>query len=86
MKKEYLRTVKRYIKEIDNNYTNMYRNTFFEKLEKEIIPSLSKLDLKLDKEEKDFNNFLILSLKYLKTDREIELLIINTNKMLRGDI
>ncbi|MGL5458182.1 MAG: hypothetical protein ACRDBY_01045 [Cetobacterium sp.] len=81
LNKRYIRTIRNYIAEIEGDFINLYKPTFIQKLNKDIIPSLLSLNKKLKQFELEkelrFNNIIINCLNSLNEYTNIEIIINN---------
>ncbi|MGL5796797.1 MAG: hypothetical protein ACRCYT_01200 [Cetobacterium sp.] len=56
---KYIKTIKKYIIEIDNDFCNLEQENFNNKIINTIVPSLKKLNLKISGTEKKYNDCII---------------------------
>lgn len=81
MNKKYIKTIRLYIAEIEGDFINMYKPSFIQKLNKDIIPSLLSLNKKLKQFELEkelrFNNIIINCLNSINEYTNIEITINN---------
>ena len=84
MNNKYIKTIRNYVAEVEGDYINMYKPNFINKLDKDIVPSLLKLNEKLKQfqfiDELKFNSIVINCLNSIDKDTDTENVINNLYK------